>query len=71
MKPGDKVSQFDPVCEVQSDKASVTITSRFDGQVGKLHCEVDEVAKVGSPLLDIIVPDDAPISSGEIEFYPH
>ena len=37
--PGQQIKQFDKVCEVQSDKANVEITSRYDGVVTKLHCE--------------------------------
>lgn len=63
MKPGARVEQFDPICEVQSDKASVEvssaacqetqtltsrqITSRFDGVIKKLYYEPDDMAKVG------------------------
>ncbi|KAJ5745094.1 hypothetical protein N7520_010276 [Penicillium odoratum] len=57
IKPGDRVSQFDAICEVQSDKASVEITSRYDGIISSLHHEADEMAEVGKPLLDIDVED--------------
>ncbi|XP_072294969.1 lipoamide acyltransferase component of branched-chain alpha-keto acid dehydrogenase complex, mitochondrial [Eucyclogobius newberryi] len=53
VKEGDKVSQFDSICEVQSDKASVTITSRYDGVITRLYHEVDATALVGTPLVDI------------------
>lgn len=59
VKVGDKVIQFDSLCEVQSDKASVTITSRYDGIIKKLYYEVDGIAKVGKPLVDIEVESDS------------
>ncbi|XP_003705758.1 dihydrolipoamide branched chain transacylase E2 isoform X2 [Megachile rotundata] len=59
VKPGDRVSQFDNICEVQSDKASVTITSRYDGLVKALHYKVDDVALIGDALLDIELDGDS------------
>lgn len=58
VKEGDVVAQFDNICEVQSDKASVTITSRYDGKIVKLYHKVDDIALVGKPLADFDVEDE-------------
>ena len=63
VKVGDKIKQFEKVCEVQSDKATVEITSRYDGVVSAVHYSgtfiliifynfvVGAMAKVGKPLI--------------------
>jgi 2-oxoisovalerate dehydrogenase E2 component (dihydrolipoyl transacylase) len=43
---------------VQSDKASVEITSRFAGVVKKLYYDAGEVARVGKPFVDIDVKEE-------------
>ena len=55
---GDTVSQFDNICEVQSDKASVTITSRYDGVVASLKYGIEDIAQVGDPLVEIEIPGE-------------
>lgn len=59
VKTGDKVEEFDRLCEVQSDKASVEITSRFTGTIASLKYKVGDMAKVGSPLVEIETGDAA------------
>ncbi|KAL8295397.1 hypothetical protein RB600_001064 [Gaeumannomyces tritici] len=59
VEPGARVEEFSPLCEVQSDKASVEITSRFTGVVKKLHYDAGEMAKVGKPFVDIDIQGEA------------
>ncbi|CAG8490350.1 13697_t:CDS:2 [Acaulospora morrowiae] len=59
IKLGDQISEFDKICDVQSDKASVEITSRYTGTVKKLHYQVGEMAKVGKPIIDVEVEAEA------------
>ncbi|PSR90473.1 2-oxoacid dehydrogenase acyltransferase [Coniella lustricola] len=53
VEPGARVEEFSKLCEVQSDKASVEITSRFEGVVKRLYYEAGEMARVGKPFVDI------------------
>ena len=66
VKPGDTVEQFSKICEVQSDKAAVEITSRYEGVIKSIKYEVGQIAKVGSALVDIDVPDDVPATVEEV-----
>jgi len=55
VEEGATVEEWAPLCEVQSDKASVEITSKFSGVIKKLHYERDAVVQVGDAMLDIEV----------------
>mmetsp|Transcript_31622 Transcript_31622/g.51558 ORF Transcript_31622/g.51558 Transcript_31622/m.51558 type:complete len:555 (-) Transcript_31622:221-1885(-) len=66
VSPGDNVAQFDRVCEVQSDKAAVEITSRFDGIVESLCGGVGDMMFVGKPLLYIATENDV-VGGGAVE----
>lgn len=57
VRENDRISQFDKLCEVQSDKSTVDITSRYDGIVRKLHHPVNSIFHVGEPLVDMEVSE--------------
>ena len=57
VKSHETVQAFDVLCEVQSDKASVEITSPFDGILKEILVKEGEVAKVGEPLCLIETED--------------
>ncbi|KAF8934182.1 hypothetical protein BGZ58_005897 [Dissophora ornata] len=67
VKVGDNVEEFDRLCEVQSDKASVEITSRFTGKIASLKYKVGDMAKVGSPLVEIETGDAGVAAAEEID----
>ena len=54
VKEGQNIKAFDRICEVQSDKATVEITSRYEGTISKVHHAEGAIVKVGSALVDIL-----------------
>ena len=57
VKPNEYVKEFDPLCEVRSDKATVEITAKYSGRVEQIHAFPGSRHKVGSPLVDMTVSD--------------
>ena len=47
VKAGDTVQQFDKICEVQSDKATVEISSPIEGTIESIAYSVGDTAEVG------------------------
>lgn len=43
---GDYVEDFQPLCEVQSDKATIEITSRYKGKVSNILYVPGDIVKV-------------------------
>ncbi|KAL8162834.1 hypothetical protein V2J09_014323 [Rumex salicifolius] len=53
VQEGDHVEEFQPLCEVQSDKATIEITSRYNGQIAQILHAPSDIVKVGETLLRI------------------
>lgn len=60
VEEGQAISEFDPVCEVQSDKATVEITSRYEGTIERLAYQstTGSMIKVGEPILWIVEKEE-------------
>ena len=75
VKEGESVRAFDRICEVQSDKATVEITSKYDGTVVTVHHEEGAIVPVGSALVDIstVVSESEALAaiSSEEDTTPH
>lgn len=55
VKPGDKVSKYDPLLEAQSDKVVTEVPSEFEGVVKEILVGVEEMVDVGTEIMTIEV----------------
>ncbi|GLJ10851.1 hypothetical protein SUGI_0136580 [Cryptomeria japonica] len=69
VQEGDRVDEFQPLCEVQSDKATIEITSRYQGKVSRVKFTPGDIVKVGETLVDLIVDEkhETVVSLGHIQ----
>ncbi|XP_073122094.1 lipoamide acyltransferase component of branched-chain alpha-keto acid dehydrogenase complex, mitochondrial isoform X2 [Henckelia pumila] len=65
VQEGEEVEEFQPLCEVQSDKATIEITSRYKGKVSKVLHVPGNIVKVGETLLKMVVDENASIGIDE------
>ncbi|BDG07708.1 dihydrolipoamide acetyltransferase family protein [Anaeromyxobacter paludicola] len=65
VKPGDPVREDQPLVEVMTDKATVTIPSPRRGRVTRLLWKEGDLAKVHQPLLEIEIEEAAGASAPE------
>ena len=58
VRPGDAVTEGQPVLIVETDKATVEIPSPFTGVVQTVHVESGQVVHVGAPLVTVSDPGE-------------
>ncbi|XP_058082538.1 lipoamide acyltransferase component of branched-chain alpha-keto acid dehydrogenase complex, mitochondrial isoform X3 [Magnolia sinica] len=57
VQEGDYVEEFQRLCEVQSDKATIEITSRYKGKIAHILYVPGDIVKVGDTLLKIVTEE--------------
>ncbi|MGY5486315.1 dihydrolipoamide acetyltransferase family protein [Paenibacillus sp. ALE2] len=62
-QPGDPVEQFEPICEVITDKVNAEIPSTLDGIMGDLLAEEGQTVAVGELICRIQTKSAAPTAS--------
>ncbi|WP_410514723.1 dihydrolipoamide acetyltransferase family protein [Paenibacillus sp. BR2-3] len=63
-KPGDQVEQYEPLCEVITDKVNAELPSTIDGVMGELLAEEGQTVSVGEVICRIAVPEVSSNATG-------
>lgn len=58
-RPGDPVEQYEPLCEVMTDKVNAELPSTVDGVMGEIIAQEGETVAVGQIICRIGVPEEA------------
>ena len=58
VEPGDRVTEDQPVAEVETDKALVEVPSRYDGVVEELFAGEGDIVPVGDVIISFRVDED-------------
>jgi len=58
VKEGQKIKEYDDICEVFTDKLVAKIPSTHDGVIKSIKFKSDEICLVGHALIEIEVEED-------------
>lgn len=74
VQPGDVVEEYDPICEVITDKVTAEVPSVFNGTIKELLVDEGETVEVGTPICMMETEDtgeaaqtDEPVAEDEAE----
>lgn len=56
-KPGDRIEQYEPICEVMTDKVNAEIPSTMDGIMGEILAEEGQTVSVGEMICRILTAE--------------
>ncbi|PTF54951.1 dihydrolipoamide acetyltransferase family protein [Staphylococcus chromogenes] len=56
---GDTVEEYDPLCEVITDKVTAEVPSSFSGKITKIHVEAGETISIGTVICEMEVEEGA------------
>lgn len=59
VSPGDTIEEYDPLCEVITDKVTAEVPSTFEGTIGEILVKEGETVEVGVPICTITTDDDS------------
>ncbi|MBB5236154.1 dihydrolipoyllysine-residue acetyltransferase [Deinococcus budaensis] len=65
VKPGDEVSEGQPIIEIETDKAVVEVPANAPGTVGEVAVKVGDTVKVGGVILTLTGGGQAPASRAQ------
>ncbi|MFB9859921.1 dihydrolipoamide acetyltransferase family protein [Salinicoccus siamensis] len=68
VKPGDKIEEYEPLCEVITDKVTAEVPSVFDGTIKELLVDEGDTVEVGTPICMMETEGDSnaePVSESE------
>ncbi|MBM3924941.1 MAG: 2-oxo acid dehydrogenase subunit E2 [SAR202 cluster bacterium] len=62
-KPGDKVSKFDPLVEVVTDKVNMEVPSPYDGVITRILAQEGATIPMGAPIAELETSDPAALQA--------
>jgi pyruvate dehydrogenase E2 component (dihydrolipoamide acetyltransferase) len=69
-REGERVAMGEPLLEVETDKALLTVESAFTGTLLKIACQAGETIEAGAVIAYLLMPGESGVSNGTLAQVP-